>query len=130
MPEFLTVLHIYHSSETEVDAIAEADDIKLGIEKHLIDTENGEAVDVVQVIPTSEDPTPTAQVTQLRRSRNILIRTRIKECWEFAKALDEIIFQLSKRTLGEGEYRHAGYDWSNFMTVTKEVLDGHNPLDH
>lgn len=130
MPDYLSVLHVYHNSENDIAAIAEADDIKINVEQHLLDEELKEGVDIVETIPLGTDPTPTASVTTLRRARNILIRSGIKECWEYAKALDELIFQFERRTLGNNDFRHTGYDWSNFMKVTKEVLDGGNPLDH
>lgn len=130
MPEYLTILHVYHNSSDDIAAIAEADDIKISMESNLLDTEEKEGVDIIETIPLGIDPTPTAAVTTLRRARNILVRSRVRECWDYARNLDELIFQFEKRALNPNDFRHAGYDWSNFMKVTKEILDGGNPLDH
>lgn len=127
MPEYLSVLHVYHSADDDVRAIAEADDIKLKVE-YLLDPDLGEACDVVQTIPSTENPVPSANIIQLRRARNILIRTGTKENYDLARSLDQSIHVLHQRI--DSEYKLVSYDWSRFMDVLKEIVDGGNPLDY
>lgn len=129
MPNYLAVAHIYLKSEDQVTAIAEADDVKLAIERDLLDPDEGEVVDIVEVIDTEENPVPTAAITQLRRARNILLRTRTKDGYDVARSIDEFAHMLSTKLVSTDESR-ASYDYGNLMAVLKEVLDGGNPLDH
>lgn len=128
MADFLNVVHVWTKADDYVEAITAADDIKLGIERALIDIDSGEAVEIVQTIPIEEDPTPSASITQLRRARNILIRTRTKDGFEVARQLDMMAHALQQRLSPDDA--HTNYDWSTFMAVTSEVLKGENPLDY
>lgn len=125
MSEFLSVLHVYTIADDHVSAIAGVDDIRLGIERLL---DEGEAVDVVQTIPQEELPHPSAQLAQLRRARNILLRTRTKENYDLARLLDQAIHSLAHR-LDPGDALIT-YDWGKFIEVLKETLNGGNPLDY
>ena len=128
MPEYLAVLHAYINADDYISAIGSADDLKIGMEQRLLDTDQGEAVDVVQTIPTEEPPTPSAQLTQLRRARNILLRTKSKDGYDLARALDLKIHELHVRL--DPEMSLVSYDWSKFIEVLKEVTNGGNPLDY
>jgi hypothetical protein len=123
--EYIAVLHVYMKEQSEVDALMAADDIKQHLESDILDKEDlGEAVDVVQVIPAFDDPSPSASVMQLRRARNILIRTRIKECFDTSRDLHRIAWELERRSDPE----MSNYDHGSFLPIAAEVLAGGNPL--
>ena len=124
MADFLAVLHCYIQADNEVNAILSADDVKVALEQSILDED--ESVDVVQVIPTEEDPAPSASVKQLRRARNILIRTKSREAWDIAQTLHQFIHAFEQRM--SPEEARVNYDWGSWMTTAKEVLDGNNPL--
>lgn len=126
MPEYLNVFHIYTKCEDDVSAITAADDIKIALERDILDCDDGETVDVIQTIPVTEDPTPSATIVQLRRARNILLRTRTKENYDLARAIDQAIWQLASRYQTD----LVGYDWGKFVEVMKEVVEGGNPLEY
>ena len=125
MAEYVHVLHVYTNSENDLAAIDEADNIKLAIERDLLDTQDGEGVDVVQTIPLGEDPVPSASIMQLRRARNILLRTKRKDAYDVARSLDQVAYQLSS-----GDPLLTSYDWGKFVEVMREILDGKNPLEY
>lgn len=124
MPDFTAVLHAHLQAEDEVAAILAADDVKIALEQSILDED--EDVDVVQVIPMVEDPSPIANVKQLRRARNILIRTRTREAWDIAQQLHQFIHAFANRMTDE-EARIT-YDYSSWLSTAKDVLDGGNPL--
>ena len=126
MSEFLTVIHVYTIAEDEVSAILGADDVRLALERHVLD--EGESVDIVQTIPLDESPVPSAQITQLRRARNILLRTKSKDNYDLARSLDQAIHTLESRL--DPENSSVKYDWSNLIKVLREVFDGGNPLTY
>jgi hypothetical protein len=123
--EFIAVLHVYMKEDSEVQAVLAADDIKQHLEKEILDKEElDEAVDVVQVIPAFDDPTPSASVMQLRRARNILIRTKIIDCFNIARELHRVAWELEKRT----DPDMSNFDHGSFLPVAQAVLEGGNPL--
>lgn len=127
MPNYTAVMHLYLRSDDYVSAIAEADDVKLAVEK-IVEADIGEGMDVVEIVEADEEPIASGSIMQLRRARNILIRTKYKEAYDLARSLDEMCHVLATRvdpTMVAGTY-----DYSNLMRVLKEVIDGGNPLDH
>lgn len=126
--KFIAFAQIYLDSEDYISAITEADDIKIAIERDLLDADLDESVDIIEVVDIAEKPSPVNELMNLRRARNVLIRHRSKDSYEMARSLDEIIHARSK--LLEPEQARGSYDYSNMMQVLKEVIDGGNPLDH
>jgi hypothetical protein len=125
---FIAVAHIYLRSSDYVAAIAEADDIKIAVERDILDLDEGESIDIVETIEADEAPTPQEKIINLRKARNILLTMRSKESYEIARSLDEMTHALALRT--DPEFARGSYDYGNMMRVTKEVMDGLNPLDH
>lgn len=126
VPDYISILHCYHREESDLHAIIAADDIKVSLEREILD--DGDSVDIIQTIPLDVDPIASASIIQLRRSRNILIRTRTKENYDLARAIDQAAHTLAWRLDPENELVH--YDWSKFMQVCTEVMQGKNPLNY
>jgi hypothetical protein len=114
------------NTQDEVEAILAADKLKSVCEDYL-DAEEGDQVVVTQVTSTSTDVEPSETLMILRRARNALIRTRIKECYDQAREMDRIAYSLEHR--GEPEYALAGYDYSHLLEVAEAILKhGKDPL--
>ena len=127
MPEYIAVLHAYIQAEDEITATLSAEDIKERVESTgIIETDEGEALDIIEVIPVDFDPTPTDRVLTLKRARNELIRTRTKDGWDLARELDKAAYALARQLSQEDAL--INYDWSKFLEVTQQVLNGENPL--
>jgi len=92
----------------------------------LLDEEDEDAVYLTQVTSISTDLEPTETLLVLTRARNALIRTRIKQCYVEAQALDQIIHALSRRYIPDIDPQ---YDYGRFMEVAEEILThGKDPL--
>lgn len=81
-----------------------------------------DTIDVTQIIPAELQNViePAEMVEQLRRSRDLLIKTRIIQCYELARELDKTAWILEHRT--EESFDLSGYDWGAFMELTNKLL--------
>ncbi len=129
MPNYIAVAQIFLASEDHVSAISEADDIKLAVERDLLDPDLNEEMDIVEVVEGEDKRIPLEIVIHLRHTRNILLGTRSKEGYDLARSLDEFTHMLEMKQVDTEESR-SSYDYSKLLIVLKEVLDGKNPLDH
>lgn len=123
----VATLRVILYTQDEVEAILAADKLKSVCEDYL-DADEGDKVVVTQVTSSSTDVEPSETLTIIRRARNALIRTRIKECFDQARELDRIAYALEHR--GEGpEHALAGYDYGRLMEVADSILThGKDPL--
>jgi hypothetical protein len=119
MPKYVATLRAVYEAEDDVGAVFIADQIRVNGERDL-DDEDGDVLDVTQVTSNQLDLTPEETITQLRRARNLLVKTRIKECYNLAKELDQQIYALSHRSAGE--FAMAGYDFADFMDLAQSIL--------
>lgn len=103
----------------EVEAMMIADVIKEEGSKHL-DEEDGDDLDVTQVLDFSPALEPTELIDRLVRTRNDLIRTRIKECWDVAQQLDQVIWGLQKRV---DPMMQGNYPYGRFMDYATAILE-------
>lgn len=92
----------------------------------LLDEEDEDEVIVTQVTSVATDLEPTETLLILIRARNALIRTRIKDCYVEAQALDKIIHGLSRHYSQDIEPQ---YDYGKFMEVAEAILTrGEDPV--
>jgi hypothetical protein len=84
--------------------------------------EDGETIDVTQIMPVEAQGViePAEMVEQLRRSRDMLIKTRIVQCFELAREIDKTAWILEHRS--EESFDLSGYDWGAFMDLTNKLL--------
>lgn len=121
--EFLAVLHVHFKHRSEVDAVMFAEDCREEVGKLLEDDDGG--ADVTEVILESDDPRPSGDIAALQRARNILIRTRIKEAFDTARVLDQVIHSFKTKLPLEDSM--TSYDWGKFMQIAAGVLKGIDP---
>jgi len=112
--------------ENEVDAILAADVVRTEGEKHL-DADDGDELYVAQVTEHMEAVEPSELIDRLIRTRNDLIKTRIKQCWDVARDLDFVIYGLKKRML---PHEMGAYDYGHIISVSHQILsEGKYPHD-
>lgn len=119
-PYFVTFRAIIYAP-SEVDAISWAEETADAARATLI-PEDGDDFYVTQITPYNAEITPQETVTTLRLARNVLIRTRYKDCYEVAQQIDKFAHELERRT--DENSKGVTYDWTRFMEIAKEILDG------
>ena len=122
----VATLRVVLYTKDEVEAVLAADKLKSVCEDYL-DAEEGDEVVVTQVSSTTTDVEPAETLVILRRARNALIRTRIKQCFDMAREFDKMIYQLEHRA--DGEHALANYDYGNLLDVADQILtQGKDPV--
>jgi len=84
--------------------------------------DDNDTIDVTQIMPAELQGAiePAEMVEQLRRSRDMLIKTRIVQCFELAREIDKTAWILEHRT--EESFDLSGYDWGAFMDLANKLL--------
>ena len=119
MPRYVATLRAIYDAADDVEAIFVADQIKVnGFED--LDEDDNDVLDVTQVTSNEIDLSPEETIVQLKRARNLLIRTRIKDCFNLAKELDLQIFALERRE--DPAFSMAGYSHGDFMDLAQRIL--------
>lgn len=122
MPEkqFIATLRTTFGAEDELEATLMANELQEAVANLLDD---GETVDVTQVIPYNlpKRLEPAEIVEQLRRSRDVLIMTRIVQCFELAKEIDKIAWILEHRA--EESFDLSGYDYTAVFDRADQLLN-------
>lgn len=112
--------------EDEVQGAMIAEQIRQDIEARL---DEEDTVDMTQVLSADVSGlSPIETVDIIRKARNALIRTKLKDCWDQARELDKLAYILLHRNEGMPDPL-SGYDWSRFIDITHEVLAGKSPVD-
>ena len=116
---YVATLRAFFRADDEVEAILIADKIA---ENGSLDLEedDGDTLGVTQVCKTGVGLTPQEVVEHLRITRNVLIRTRVKRCFEMAREIDQLAWALEHGD--EQTWSLAGYDYSKFLDVAEAIL--------
>lgn len=126
MRQYVATLRAIFWADDEVVAQVVAEQVRQNGSKDL-ELDEGDSVDVTDVIPLGFGLSAAETSQVLRTARNCLIRTRIKQCWELARELDKVAYILERRL--EEHFDASSYDYGKFMDVSQQVLDGKNPKD-
>ncbi len=103
-----------------------ADDIADLAKEYLVE-EDGDRVELTQLLPVSSDVEPVELLNILGMARNALIKTKIKECFTQAQGLDQVMHALRHRDSGDGMV--PPYDYGGFFDIAKAVINNHeDPL--
>lgn len=116
---YVGTLRVIVFAADEVEATLTMDTLQQESEK-LLDDEDGDAVLTTQIIPFTTEVSPEEIITILKRARNALIKTRMKECWNTARELDMNICALSARI--DPEFPPV-YDYSRLLELTDRILN-------
>lgn len=123
--DFIATIRLSYKANDDVEAQLIAELARERAESEL-DTEldKDEAI-LTQVTCFVGNVEPRELLTRLTLTRNDLIRTRYKECYELARELDRLIDALQKRLL---PYEVTDYDYGRFSDVAEAILlKGENP---
>jgi hypothetical protein len=119
MPKYVSTFRAVYEAEDDVAAAIIADQIRLNAEQDL--DEDEDTFECSQTTSNALDLSPDETISQLKRARNLLIKTRIKQCYELARELDRVIYALPYRD--EPSFTMGGYDYGNFMDLTLAILE-------
>lgn len=114
----VATLRAVFDATDEVEAVFIADKICENGQRDF--DEDNDLLEVTQVTSNQLDLSPEEVLVQLRRARNLLIKTRIRDCYILAKELDQQIYALRHRS--DPDFAMAGYDYGNFMDLTEAIL--------
>jgi hypothetical protein len=121
---FVSTMRVITYCQDEVEAQITMDRLNEMVMEQL-DEEDGDRVVVTQTTQFTTDVSPEEVLNVLKRARNVLIRTRIKQCFDLARDMDMTIHQLSQQY--DAEYKPV-YDYGNFITVAERILNkGEDP---
>ena len=118
---FIGTFRIVLNVQDEVEANLTMDRLRLECED-LLDEDDGDEVLMTQLIPFTTDVNPEEILTILKRARNVLIRTRMKQCWDLARDLDMTIHTLATQVYPEYP---ANYDYSKLLEISDRILNHH-----
>jgi hypothetical protein len=105
--------------EDELEATLAMDRLKMEAIA-LLDEEEGDSVEVTQLIPfTTDNLAPEEILVNLKKTRNILIRTRIRDCYDLASALDQTIHTLQAQI--DPSYINT-YDYGRMLSFAERIL--------
>lgn len=125
LTKFVATLRCIINSPDEVEAQLTADRLQMEC-MELLDEDDGDEVRLTQVTSMSSELEPEELILTLQRSRNALIRTRIKECYDQASQLDQTIHRL--KTFYDNEISEQ-YNYGAFFDLAEAILTrGEDPI--
>lgn len=121
---FVSTVRVVTVSQDEVEAQLTLDRLREAM-MDLLDEEEGDSVTVTQTTEFTTDISPEETIVVLRRARNALVRTRIKQCFDLARELDQQIYLLQGRY--DPEFS-PNYDYGSFISIAERILSkGEDP---
>lgn len=118
MPRYVATLRAVYDAEDETAAVFIADKIRENGYADL-DEDDNDVLDVTQITSNALNLTPQEVITELKRARNLLLKTRVKSCYHLAKELD---IEIHKLESGEPEFAMASYQHGDFMELAESII--------
>ena len=123
--EYVATLRLTFKAADDVEAQMIAELARERAESEFDTEEDGDEVLLTQVTAFAAAIEPRELLTRLALTRNDLIRTRYKECYDLARELDRLSDALQKRLM---PYEVTDYDFGRFPQIAQVVLlEGGNP---
>lgn len=127
--EYLVIQRIGFSARSDEAAETVARHLRDIVESEL-DLEDGDDVTIIEVLPVNPLTalTPLEKIRKLREARNVLLETKMKDCYVLSQTLDQMAHALENRIDSD----FAGpqiYDYGKFIRIAERVWQGENPLD-
>lgn len=119
MPRHVATFRAVFDAENDVHAAVIADQIRVNGSEDL-DPEEGDTFECTQITSNQLELTPDEVLTQLGRCRNLLIKTRIKECFNLARDLDMQMYALKFRD--SSDFTMSGYSYGDFMDLVEAII--------
>lgn len=117
---YIATFRVVFYEEDELDARLAAHSMEEAMSQVL---EEEDSLDMTQLIKNEthfRNVTPAEVVEQLRRSRDLLIMTKITQCFELAQQIDKIAWILEHRD--EERFELNGYDHGAIFDRAKTLL--------
>lgn len=122
---YVATLRLAYQAEDDIEAHLIADLARERAESEFDTVDSDDEVLLTQVTNFAAAVEPRELLTRLTLTRNDLIRTRYKECYDLARELDRLADALQKRLMPE---EVADYDFGKFPEVARLILiEGENP---
>jgi hypothetical protein len=118
LQQFIGTVRVVLNVEDEIEATLTMDRLQTECEG-LLDEEDGDEVIITQITPFTTDVSPEEVLTIFRRARNALIRTRVKDCFDIARSLDMVIYNLA---IQQDPTMSTTYDYSRMMGFLERIL--------
>ena len=119
MPKYCATFRAMFGADDDVMANVVADQIRLNAEQDLEEDE-GDTFECTQVTSAALNLTPDELLQQFRKTRNLLIQTRMRPCWELGKELDRMIYALQHKD--DPRFTLSTYDHGTYMELTERIL--------
>lgn len=120
MTKYVATFRAEFDADDDVTAAIIADQIRLNGSQDL-DEEEGDDLECTQVTSQALDLRPEELLEHLKRSRDLLIKTRIKQCFNLAQDLDKILYALEFRE--DPGFVMGSYDYGRFMDHALTLLE-------
>jgi hypothetical protein len=119
--KYLATIRCIFDAEDELEARLDANEIVETVNSADILDED-DTMDVTQIIPyeLQRAVEPAEMVNAMRNCRDMLIRTRITQCYDLARELDKTAWILEHRA--EESFDLSGYDWGEMLLLTDRLL--------
>lgn len=118
LQEYVGTMRVVVNVEDELDAHLTMDRLKTECET-LLDEEDGDVVAITQILPFTTNVRPEETLNILKRARNALIKTRIKECYDLAGELDKQIHSIACQM---DSTMSPQYDYSRMMSFVERIF--------
>lgn len=117
MPKFIATFRAIYDAEDDVSAQLAAEIIR---ENGAAELDDGGELLVTQVTSSIIEVAPEESIIHFERSRDLLIKTRIKQCFDMAREFDKMIYILRHRS--EQDFNLANYDYGAFIDRVEQIL--------
>lgn len=125
---YVTTLRVVINASSDQEAWYLAETMRQEIVPLLNVDDADERVEVTQVTNFTTHLVPLEVVERLRIARNLLIHTRLKECLNVARELDQCIWVLKHRR--EDMWEMGDYPWDRWQSLVLEVQANQEPTDY
>ena len=119
MPQYIATLRAVYEAADDAEAAFAADQIRENGRSDF-DEESENTLDVTQVTSNQLDVTPEETIVHLKKARNLLVKTRIRQCYDLARELDIQIYALEHRL--NPAFSMGGYNYADFVDLCEAIL--------
>lgn len=128
---YVATFRVIFNADGETNARIISEHLQEVIADEFVDEEGeSESVDMTQLISFGEPLTAQEAANTLRKARNVLLRTKMKDAYDTASVIDQMAHVLEHRDQDEmGGQSPLTYDFSHFVDIAHQVWLGQMPTD-
>lgn len=125
MSKYVATYRMVFDAHDDSDAVIISDAMLRAIGDRL-DSDDGDTVELVECISFGLTETMAGAADTLRKARNLLLRTRVRDFYYLAEELDKAAYALEKGI--DPSLGYPGYDWGRLTDIAALVLKGKMPV--